>query len=57
VMAKPVRNANSTGVLSSSRTFFATTKTSMGWPVFQSEINAALLMQKAAGAKAREGLT
>ena len=43
-MAKPVRNANSTEVLSSSRTFFATTKTSMGRPVFQSERNAALLI-------------
>src|SRR6185437_11382777 len=43
-MAKPVRNANPTEVLSSSRTFFATTKTSMGRPVFQSERNAALLI-------------
>jgi putative transposase len=43
-MAKPVRHANSNQVLSSSRTFFATTKTSMGRPVFQSERNAELLI-------------
>lgn len=44
MMAKPVRNANSTQILSSSRTFFATTKNSMGRALFQSERNATLLI-------------
>lgn len=43
-MAKPVRNASSNRILSTSRTFFATTKTSMGRAVFQSERNAMLLI-------------
>jgi putative transposase len=41
-MAKPVRNSSPTKVLSSSRTFFATTTTSMGLALFQSERNATL---------------
>ena len=44
-MARPVRNANSEEVLSSSRTFFATTKTSMGRRLLQSEGNALLLVE------------
>ena len=44
VMAKPIRNANSTQILSSSRTFFNITKTSMGRALFQSERNAMLLI-------------
>ena len=43
-MAKPFRNASSTQILSSSRTFFATTSTSMGRALFQSERNALLLI-------------
>ena len=43
-MAKPLRNASSTQILSSSRTFFATTSTSMGRALFQSERNALLLI-------------
>ena len=43
-MAKPTRNASSSEVLSSSRTFFATTGTSMGRALFQSERNATLLI-------------
>lgn len=44
VMAKPVRNASSTKVLSNARTFFATTRTGMGRALFQSERNATLLI-------------
>jgi putative transposase len=43
-MTKPARNANSKNTLSSSRIFFATTKTSMGRRLFQSEQNAMLLI-------------
>ena len=41
-MAKPLRNASSTQILNPARTFFATTSTSMGRPLFQSEHNALL---------------
>jgi putative transposase len=43
-MAHPARNANPTDILSSSRIFFATTKTSMGKRLLQSERNAELLI-------------
>jgi putative transposase len=43
-MAKPARNAQPDTVLSPGRTFFATTKTSQGRPLLQSERNAALLI-------------
>ena len=43
-MTTPVRNASSNQILSSSRTFFATTKTSMGLALLQSERNAMLLV-------------
>ena len=43
-MARPVRNANPEEILSSSRTFFVTTKTSLGCPLLQSERNAGLLI-------------
>jgi putative transposase len=43
-MAKPSRNASPVQVLSSSRTFFVTTKTSMGKALLQSERNATLLI-------------
>ena len=43
-MAKPLRNANVREILSSSRTFFATTKTSMGRALLQSERHASLLI-------------
>jgi putative transposase len=43
-MAKPDRNANSQEVLSTSRTFFVTSKTSMGRRLLQSERNANLLI-------------
>ena len=43
-MAKPVRNASSAQILNPARTFFATTKTSMGRALFQSERNATLLI-------------
>src|ERR1700758_897487 len=43
-MAKPTRNANPSQVLSASRTFFVTTKTSMGRALLQSERNATLLI-------------
>jgi putative transposase len=42
-MAKPLRNASSQ-ILSSTRTFFATTSTSMGRALFQSERNTLLLI-------------
>ena len=43
-MARPARNAISEPTLNSSRTFFATTKTSMGRRLLQSERNAMLLV-------------
>ena len=43
-MARPARNANADAILSSSRTFFATTKTSLGRPLLQSERNATLFI-------------
>jgi putative transposase len=43
-MARPVRNANPDRIQSSSRTFFVTTKTSMGRALLQSERNAMLLV-------------
>jgi putative transposase len=44
-MAKPARNANPNQILSSSRTFFVTTKTSAGRALLQSERNATLLIE------------
>ena len=41
-MARPARNARPENILSSARTFFATTKTSQGLALLQSEPNAAL---------------
>ena len=43
-MSKPVRNADISEILSSSRTFFVTTKTSMGRALLQSERNATLFI-------------
>jgi putative transposase len=43
-MAKPARNAHPDTILSPARTFFATTKTSQGRPLLQSERNAALMI-------------
>jgi putative transposase len=43
-MAHPTRNAQPQAILSSSRVFFATTKTSMGRRLLQSERNATLLI-------------
>src|ERR1039457_5190567 len=43
-MATPLRNANSSQILSPSRTFFVTTKTSMGRALLQSERNASLFI-------------
>ncbi|MGO9211645.1 MAG: REP-associated tyrosine transposase [Terriglobales bacterium] len=43
-MAQPARNAGPDAILSSARTFFATTKTSMGRPLLQSERNATLFI-------------
>ena len=43
-MAKPDRNAGSNAILSPVRIFFATTKTSMGCRLLQSERNAFLLI-------------
>ena len=43
-MAIPVRNADAKKILSSERTFFATTKTSLGRALLQSERNADLLI-------------
>jgi REP-associated tyrosine transposase len=43
-MAKPIRHAASSATLSSARTFFVTTKTSMGRPLLQSERNATLFI-------------
>jgi REP-associated tyrosine transposase len=44
-MARPSRNAEPDGVLSSTRTFFVTTKTSMGRALLQSERNATLFIE------------
>ena len=41
-MAIPARNARPDGILSPARTFFATTRTSQGRPLLQSERNARL---------------
>jgi putative transposase len=43
-MARPLRNSSSNKILSSSRTFFVTTKTSMGRSLLQSERNASLFI-------------
>ena len=43
-MARPARNAGPDRILSSARTFFATTKTSQGRPLLQSERNATLMV-------------
>jgi len=43
-MAHPARNARPEAILGSSRVFFATTKTSMGRRLLQSERNAMLLI-------------
>jgi putative transposase len=43
-MAHPARNAASTHILNPARIFFATTKTSMGMRLLQSERNAGLLI-------------
>jgi len=43
-MARPARNADPDAILSAARTFFATTKTSMGRPLLQSERNATLFI-------------
>jgi putative transposase len=43
-MATPLRNANSSQILSPSRTFFVTTKMSMGRALLQSERNASLFI-------------
>ena len=44
VMARPARNALPDNILSSARTFFATTKTSQGRALLQSERNATLMI-------------
>jgi putative transposase len=44
-MSKPVRNASPAQILSSSRTFFVTTRTSMGRALLQSERNATLFIE------------
>jgi putative transposase len=44
-MAEPVRNAKPENILSSSRTFFATTRTWMGRRTLQSERNSGLLFE------------
>jgi putative transposase len=43
-MAKPARNARPDKIASSARTFFATTKTSQGLSLLQSERNATLMI-------------
>jgi len=43
-MARPSRNSTPNNILSSARTFFATTKTSQGRAILQSERNAALMI-------------
>jgi len=44
MMARPARHANPSHILSPSRTFFVTTKISMGRALLQSERNATLLI-------------
>src|ERR1035438_3759356 len=44
-MARPARNAHPDGILSSERTFFATTRTSQGRSLLQSERNATLMIE------------
>ncbi|MGA8044576.1 MAG: transposase, partial [Terracidiphilus sp.] len=44
-MSRPSRNASSNKIRAHRRTFFATTKTAMGRPLFQVERNAALLIE------------
>ncbi|MGH9328133.1 MAG: REP-associated tyrosine transposase [Terriglobia bacterium] len=44
MMARPARNANPGQILSPSRTFFVTTRTSMGRALLQSDRNATLLI-------------
>ena len=44
-MAKPASNASSEAILSSSRVFFATTKTSMARRILQSDRNGLLLIE------------
>ena len=44
MMARPARHANPSQILSPSRTFFVTTKISMGRGLLQSERNATLLI-------------
>ena len=44
MMARPSRNASPDAILSSARTFFATTNTSQGCPLLQSERNATLMI-------------
>jgi putative transposase len=44
-MSKPVRNAGASEIVSSSRTFFVTTKTSMGRALLQPERNATLFIE------------
>ena len=43
-MARPARNASPDAIVRSARTFFATTKTSQGCPLLQSERNATLMI-------------
>jgi putative transposase len=43
-MARPTRHANPSRILSPSRKFFVTTKTSLGRALLQSERNATLLI-------------
>jgi putative transposase len=43
-MSHPARNASSDNILNTARTFFVTTKTSMGRRILQSERNAGLLI-------------
>jgi len=44
MMARPARNASPDAIVRSARTFFATTKTSQGRPLLQSERNATLMI-------------
>jgi putative transposase len=43
-MARPARNARPANIVSGARTFFATTKTSQGHPLLQSQRNATLMV-------------
>jgi putative transposase len=56
-MARPLRNSRPEEALSPSRTFFATTKTSMGQRILQSERNAGLLIDVLRGHVAAERFT